>query len=67
MSCIISITVLKWEEWINIPQGRAGVSADVSICSCPSLRDGPCRAQEQCVHRGNHHCSDIRCLIITAW
>lgn len=58
--------VLKQEEWIYNSQGRAGVFADVSICLCPSLRDKPC-AQEQCFHRGNHHCSDIRCLIITAW
>lgn len=29
--------VLKWKEWINIPQGTAGWSADGSICSCPSL------------------------------
>lgn len=59
--------VLKWEEWINIPQGTAGGSADVSICLWSSLRDEPCCAQEQCFHRGNHRCSDIRCLIITAW
>lgn len=57
--------VLKWEEWINIPERTAGGFADVSICLCPSLRDKPCHAQ--CFHRGNHHCSDIRCLIITAW
>lgn len=59
--------VLKWEEWIHIPQRTAGGSADVSICSSPSLRCEPCHAQEQCFHRGSHHCSDIRCLIITPW
>lgn len=29
--------VLKWEEWLTIPEGTAGWSADVSIRSRPSL------------------------------
>ena len=30
--------ILKWEEWINVPWGTVGWSADVSICSCPSWK-----------------------------
>lgn len=62
--------VLKWEEWLNIPEGTAGWSADVSTRSRPSLRDElveePWSVWQQRLHRTIRHCSGIRYLIITS-